>query len=178
MWARNTENIANVPSTKRVVGVSKWETQFKRMIRALAKLEKTNSDEDVEFDDMYFFFQNCWHLKDWIANDDDLPQSTRYAIAQAAEKIESLKFCADLANGSKHLKLKSARKGAWIGRLSITNDKGEAVSSVELRYAVYSDQGWSTPANVTGFARQCIQDWKDLLAVHGLLSDANLREPA
>lgn len=150
--------------------MSEWEKQFKRIIRALAKVERPNRDEDVELDDLYVFFQNCWHLKDWIANDDNLPQGTRDAIVRTAEAMERLKFCADLANGSKHLKLKRfERVGAWLGRMTITSaETGEVLSSPELRYAIVSNSGWANPLNATAFSRKCVEDWKNLLATHGL----------
>jgi hypothetical protein len=158
--------------------MSPWESQFKRVIRALKKVEQPNSDKDAELDDLYSFFQNCWHLRDWIRNDGSLPQDIRDAIIIAAEHTESLKFCADLANGSKHLKLiRSGRKGAqlWhIESILVKDAKtGEVLSQAPVGYLIGSKQGSPTPSDVIGFSRKAVQDWKDLLAAHGL----NLREP-
>lgn len=98
-----------------------WNLQFSRVLRSLKRIEEINNDDSDEFlDALLTFFQNCWHLKEWIRNDDGLPTHVRSAITREAEKLESLQFCADLANGSKHLKLTTPRKGAilWAPGLS------------------------------------------------------------
>ena|ERR1700719_794556 len=152
--------------------MSAWEQQFKRVARALKKVEQRKTDDEEELDDIYNFFQNCWHLKDWIKNDDGLSQEIRDAIVRDAETTESLRFCADLANGSKHLKLQKERHGAklWhIRAISVTDGKtGEILSSAEIGYVIASKDGSPTPSDLIGFSRKAVQDWKDLLAKHKL----------
>jgi len=152
--------------------MSRWKAQFERMSRALKKVEQPSGDRDAERDDLYSFFQACWHLKDWIKNDDSLQQDMRDAIVHAVETTESLQFCADLANGSKHLKLKRERKGANLWHVeslqNIDAKTGEVISKVEIGYMVASKQGIPTPSDVIGFSRKAVRDWKDLLVQHGL----------
>jgi len=161
------------------------------MLRALSRVEQRNDDIVEELDALYSFFQSCWHLKDWLKNDDTLAQTTRDVIVSEAEKAESLNYCADLANGSKHLKLDHARKGATLWRfdgtqkdsdrsaMTITrhsanadvlaekhSSSGEATTTT-MHYVVASTQG--TPfGSPVGLARRAVQDWKDLLKRHGL----------
>lgn len=149
-----------------------WESQFDRVQRALSKLEQVGNDYDIHVDDVRTFFENCWHLKDWIRNDDGLPQSTGDAIVLEAEKTESLNFCADLANRSKHFKLKHERKGATllhIESVSTGNAKtGEVQSRVPIGFAIASKHGTPKPYTVIGLARRAVQDWTALLRKHGL----------
>jgi hypothetical protein len=47
-----------------------WQSQYDRLLRSLRKVERADEDPTVQLDDLFSFFQNCWHLKDWIKNDD------------------------------------------------------------------------------------------------------------
>ena len=160
------------------------------MLRGLSKVETHEADRILQVDDIYHFFQDCWHLKDWIKNDATLSQSTREGIISEAKKTDSLKYCADLANGSKHLKLERARKGVALWRFDTTQsnsdrstmtiskhsaddevlaDKtangGEGIIKT-THYVLASPQG--TPfGGLVGLARRAVQDWKDLLEKHG-----------
>ena len=67
-------------------------------------------------DDLYHFFQDAWHLKDWIKND---PAAKVKApnIEKDLEADGAFMITADLANGTKHRVLtieKFIRKGAVI----------------------------------------------------------------
>jgi hypothetical protein len=179
-----------------------WKAQFDRMLRTLSKVEQRNADPTVQLDDLYHFFQDCWHLKDWIKNDDTLSQATRDAIVKEAERTESLKFCAELAIESKHLVLKHPRKekkGATLWRWDITqktsnpnsatvarrspNDKlpkDDCTSSEAIlrtsQYVIATQHGTLPPGGMVGFARKAAQDWKDLLNNHAL--DTSAAPPA
>lgn len=56
-------------------------------------------------DEVYAFFQNCHHLKDWIMNDDAITPQPRDRVEDFINRNECMRLCADLCNGSKHLKL-------------------------------------------------------------------------
>jgi hypothetical protein len=152
--------------------MSQWKDQFERVSRALKKVEQPSGDRDAELDDLYGFFQACWHLKDWIKNDDSLQQDLRDAIVHAVEATESLQFCADLANGSKHLKLKREIKGANLWHVeslkNIDAKTGEVIFSVKIGYMVASKHGIPTPSDVIGFSRKVVQGLERPVAQHGL----------
>ena len=64
----------------------------------------------VDFQDMVWaFFQNCWHVKDWVWNDPIVPQVTKDAVSAMAHSSVVLKVCQEMCNGTKHL---AARRGA------------------------------------------------------------------
>src|SRR5437016_3705170 len=58
---------------------------------------------DNYIDDMYAFFQNCYHLKDWLKKDPafNAPED----IEKFVTKTPCLALCADICNATKHLGL-------------------------------------------------------------------------
>ena len=64
------------------------------------------SDEGAGFNDaedyLWAFFQNCWHIKDWIRNDPRVTNEAKERVWEAVQTTRSLRLAADLANGSKH----------------------------------------------------------------------------
>ena len=64
----------------------------------------TPVDEVMELDDTYSFFIHCYHLKDWLANDDTFGRSRR-EIEKFVAGTPALALCGDVANSIKHLKL-------------------------------------------------------------------------
>lgn len=61
------------------------------------------------------FFQNCWHLKDWIKYDDSISSIVKGSIESDVAKFLSLRICVDLCNRSKHSELtRNIREDAKI----------------------------------------------------------------
>lgn len=94
--------------------LSDWQEQYERMRRSKRRLERiATGREDAGSDDardaLVHFFQDAYHLKDWIKNDDEVP--TDVDPEDAIENSDALRLCADLANGTKHLKLQRTRTG-------------------------------------------------------------------
>ena len=85
-----------------------WEEQWKRIGRWYALIGQTergrshNRDSERYLDEVYAFFQNCHHLKDWMQNDPS-SMNGRAEVEALIAGSETLTICADLANGSKHL---------------------------------------------------------------------------
>jgi len=60
--------------------------------------------------DMVIFACQCiWHLKDWIENDPNFGAKNAKALDDDIHSERCLMICADLANGLKHLSLKSPK---------------------------------------------------------------------
>lgn len=91
-------------------------------------LEKLRNDVKLLEEQVtsYRFFNlvvTGYHIKDWIENNKSIPKATR----EAAEKIREDKYisiCRDLANASKHFKLRKGYK----------NRKTDSVESVQGPY--------------------------------------------
>jgi len=85
----------------------KYIEQLERIRRYLKKFSDIHSGifyaQALEnyTDDVYAFFQNCYHLKDWIKND---PSCSAWSdVEKFINSNKDLQICADLCNGLKHL---------------------------------------------------------------------------
>ena len=91
-----------------------WQYQWWRVERRLegvrAVYDGQRGGTDVALDTVLTFFEAVHHLKDWLGND---PTSgmTKAAGDTLINASLNLQLCADIANGSKHLALTSARTG-------------------------------------------------------------------
>ena len=98
-----------------------WHDQYRRVKRYLSRIQNhprhLNVDE-VEYEDFVWgYFQNCWHLKDWIKNDPAVDPNQQEEIKRLVDRGEAvnadaLKICSDLANRTKHLLLRGPRVSA------------------------------------------------------------------
>lgn len=108
--------------------MSQAKQQFQRMQRAFMKvLNNQNRNPDEYEDDVWNFFLNCWHLKDWIKNDTDgVAKATREKIDVEVNSHPALMMVGNLANKKTHFnvtkgvaKADSARRAQ--GRVSSTS---------------------------------------------------------
>jgi len=161
--------------------------QLDRARRALTKLENLStitSTENVSIppvqqteyvDALYFYFQNCWHLKDWIKNDDAAPASLKAAVRRMEteqDPVHSLMLCADLANGSKHFKLTHSirvdakAQGQIMVRVAESMFGNEPSStSVQFQYRIVEGSGANHDA--LAVARKALSDWENLITTNG-----------
>ncbi len=86
------------------------------MLRSYGRLSKIARGEaaassDEARDAVFHFFQDAYHLKDWIKNDPQAAQTKpeRLFKRNDANRSEVLCLCADLCNGTKHRGLDPAR---------------------------------------------------------------------
>jgi len=113
--------------------MAEWKEQFERVKRSLNRIENRNEDlTPYHEDDFWHFFQDCYHLKDWIKNDSSIPKNIKgeyidknhkegHKVEECINANTNLSMCADLANKSKHLKLKNnIRIDEKIQKRSIT----------------------------------------------------------
>ncbi len=120
---------------------------------------------------LYAFFQNCWHLKDWIKNDASAPRTLADDIEDHCKRYPSLLLSADVANGTKHLTLNRPRLGAEVKptimlRFTESFATGESTSQgVQYVYKVVDAAGNSYEA--LALARQAVSDWETLIKTNG-----------
>lgn len=90
-----------------------FREQLARVERFLDRVRDQDRDSREYDDDLWSFFQHCYHLKDWIKADPQVPQCIRDSVEQDLDQCTSLRICADLANRTKHRVLtKRIRVGA------------------------------------------------------------------
>lgn len=95
----------------------KWEEQWNRIERYYKRFCEINNgftphleSSDYYFDDMLAFFQNCFHLRDWLKEAGFTSKNFKLSPDDYVKNIECLAICADLANGTKHMVLNSPPK--------------------------------------------------------------------
>ncbi len=105
-----------------------WPEQYERMLRSHGRL--TNyargnwaASSDEARDALIHFFQDAYHLKDWLRNDlgqqaisnqparNPVAQHIKDAVEGYVSSTFALQPCADIANGSKHLGLRPGKPG-------------------------------------------------------------------
>ena len=108
---------------------SAYLSQLARTYRFLDRYRARQTTSDLfaaeAFNDMedflWSFFQNCWHVNDWIRNDEKLDRRLRDKVWNEVNADRSLQIVADLANGSKHFARSPNRErvGAAESQLTI-----------------------------------------------------------
>jgi hypothetical protein len=90
-----------------------WREQYGRMRRSYDRLiaeaqGELSASSDHARDSLFHFFQDAYHLKDWLKNDPTvtIPAQT---IEDAITDSDVLSLCADLCNGTKHFRLTTTK---------------------------------------------------------------------
>lgn len=146
---------------------SSWRQQWDRVLRWYWRMEQTATgrihimESDHYQDELYAFFQNCWHLKDWVKNDPSSGVSGD-EVETFANGSEPLCWSADLCNGSKHLRLTSPRidPGIGVGRRHFNLALGGGEPSISVSYEV---GGGSNKRNAMELATACLEEWRRFL---------------
>ncbi len=138
--------------------------QLNRVRRMLDRINRQDRSPEEYEDDIWSFFQNSWHLKDWVKNDRSVPRRVRRSIERLAAASPPLRICADLAIGTKHLKVNKRRVGARPSHYNVAIVPGE-LSKVE--YLI--DTGSGTQQVGLDLALKCLLEWERILAAQGLI---------
>jgi hypothetical protein len=159
--------------------VASWQDQFERLKRYLCRIRIRDRDRAEYEDDLLSFFQNCWHLKDWIWNDDSLTLDVRTEVRDAAHRHKALRVCRDIAIRSKHLELTKPSVGTGADifgeaevEISDSMSSGKSTSKVLWDYMVDID-GESVRA--LDVAEAAVGTWHYLFATHGMLKSTDLK---
>ena len=157
----------------------KHQEQFERPKRWYERIKKIdqgmphNLPSDYYCDEVYAFFVNCYHLKDWIKNGK--------SVGAAAEKVEELindnkqlSLCADICNGVKHLTLTSTRSGddPRFGRREFKLGLGGPETNISVKYRIDTSSG---PVDAFELATKCLQAWENFI-VSNINAQATLYE--
>ena len=146
-----------------------WREQYDRTVRwfdrftelTLGRQHVTVSDSYI--DDIYAFFQNCYHLKDWIKNDPALPVSMRTQVEAYISQKRELSICADLCNSLKHLTLSNSRSGEnpTFGNKRYGLHLGATDPPIiSVRYEVATATGTEDAYEL---AKKCVDAWTEFL---------------
>ncbi|MGW0336696.1 hypothetical protein ACWD0J_33460 [Streptomyces sp. NPDC003011] len=147
-----------------------WQWQWSHVNRRLKEVRAVYAGApggtDVAVDAVLSFFQAVHHLKDWLGND----PSINVTKADGDALINShrvLQLCADLANGSKHLKLRSSRTGDNSTTIA-RNDVSVLVGTNTSAHRFYAASD-NTEYDVLQVAEDAVSKWSAFLSGHGLI---------
>lgn len=86
---------------------SGWRSQLERVRRWQRRVVVARGSPEVE-DYLYAFFQNCYHLRDWLQVEQAVPQT---ALEEFFRVNVEMRLCQDVCNATKHLKLSDPKLG-------------------------------------------------------------------
>lgn len=138
--------------------------QIDRIRRFVERVTAPRVNEDWERfiadyqDDVFSFFQHCWHLKDWIRNDPELSGEQKKRIIEAAEHSKVLAIANDMANGTKHLRLYEPKAGAGYACLALSN--AADFSTVDCQISIDGDDRLQSGRRI---AVKCVEEWEKIL---------------
>lgn len=150
----------------------RWREQYDRMKRWESRLyyDAVMHGEHAA-DSFYAFAQTCYHLVDWLENDQTQPVRRERAKAYV-NASPLLTYCAGICNGSKHAQLEAkkvqvtSRKTAQS--VPFEDDSGEPHEITSERTELFV--GWQgTVVDIETFAASCVDAWDQFLRTEGLL---------
>jgi hypothetical protein len=118
-------------------------------------------------DDTYMFFQNCYHLKDWLKNDPTFGnvKKTKQEIEDYVTNTPCLALCADICNGTKHLVLDRSPRSGDIPKhedFFLKAYEGGPRHGEVSYTLVIEHQG--TKRDALSLARECVTAWKAFIS--------------
>jgi hypothetical protein len=158
--------------------VSRYTEQYDRAKRYLARFREIDGGQphdkptQAHQDDVYAFFQNCYHLKDWIKND---PATAAWSDVEAfISNDPDLSICADLCNSTKHLALSRRPRSAVNPQHTgsdihlIINESiggGETSIAIAMKFHVTTTSG---DVDAFQLAERCLAAWQRYLGANGV----------
>jgi hypothetical protein len=164
--------------------MAEWDEQWRRVHRWYRRVEAISrgrvpllhaadevvtSDEVVASaaqltDEFYAFFQNCYHLKDWLARDPSV--SLTQAVDDFIDNSPEMRLCADLCNRTKHAELTWTR----AGDKDITTGQNVAVRIGVGNFTSWTVRSGTTEIDGFDLATRCMLEWTRYLQTEGLIS--------
>ena len=144
----------------------KYQEQFERLKRWYDRFEKIHQGRlhtlasDYYNDEIYAFFLNCYHLKDWIQNDDTV-KLPKGKIEHFINQNECMRVCEDICNGIKHLKRKShSGRAPEFGARKFSLNLGGSKPIIKIKYSIITKTG---TIDAFELASGCVQKWKEFI---------------
>jgi hypothetical protein len=146
---------------------SKYLEQFDRVKRWYQRFvtidegRQHNLPSDNYQDEAYAFFLNCYHLKDWIKNDESVGAAA-YKVEDFIKNNKELNLCRDICNGIKHLKLTKPRSGQdpRFGQRKFHLQVGGTETTISVRYTIDASSG---PVDAFELATKCLKAWENFI---------------
>jgi hypothetical protein len=154
-----------LPAMEGKFGYFGYCAQLDRSRRFLERM-KASSLDPLESQDMaWAFFQNCWHVKDWLKMDLIVHEQPKRVAIDMAHQSPILKICQELCNGTKHL-LTHAAIDDHIAYTMHARPPGAADIPNEIDCII--DDGTGRRLSGKNLAEDCIAEWERILQSQGL----------
>jgi hypothetical protein len=137
--------------------VRRWYLRFREISEG--KLHDRSSD--FYQDDIYAFFMNCYHLKDWIKKD-PTASSLSAEVEDFITNVPEMALCADICNGIKHLVLlkpRSSENPQFEKRLFRVG-VGTQPTAIAVEYTIEMESG---AIDAFELATRCLKAWEGFL---------------
>ncbi|MEX2029662.1 MAG: hypothetical protein WD906_01645 [Anaerolineales bacterium] len=139
--------------------VRRWHERF----REISEGKVHDRPSDFYQDEVYAFFLNCYHLKDWIRID-PAASSLSGSVEAFITKTPELALCADICNGIKHLVSSKPRtvERPQFGRRNFKVGVGTQPTMIAIEYTIDTTSG---PVDAFDLATRCVHAWEGFLGV-------------
>jgi hypothetical protein len=117
---------------------------------------------EVEFQDMaWAFFQNCWHVKDWVRHDPKVTDAQKTAVIDMAHNSSDLMVCREMCNGIKHL-------NKIPGEAAHSHIDAEYADGFTVHMDCVIEDGGGKPISGKELGHRCLAEWERILTSQGL----------
>jgi hypothetical protein len=146
----------------------KYQEQLERMKRWYRRFKEIDEgrpherESDYYQDVVYAFFINCYHLKDWIENDDTVGDHARSKVHGFINKNVELKLCSDICHSLKHLKRNTQGRSGMspqFGSRKFAMDVQKNI--IGVKYSITTETGETFDA--FQLASTCLQLWEKFI---------------
>lgn len=146
--------------TEQFKRMQRWYETFKQMDEGIAHEQSSEVYTDI----VYAFFQNCYHLKDWIKNDNSVTLPEGVNIEHFINNNHSMCLLADICNGTKHLTLldrfKRTDEDLKFDSKKYSLALGGKKPIIAVKWNIKTNSG-----NLDAFepATECLHKWEDFI---------------
>ena len=152
--------------------ISSYRDQWGRLKRSHQRLKQMDEGQADDIhsenyrDEIYAFFMNCHHLKDWLINDPGFPAS-KTEVDCYINSNKELQICADICNAHKHFRLSKPRSAEEpkVGDLNIESKlTARRVGVVRIEFTIDTTSG---PVDGFKLATKCVELWRTFILGNG-----------
>ena len=153
----------------------KHQEQFERMKRWYERIKKIdqgmphnlsfiNLPSGYFYDELYAFFVNCYHLRDWIENDDTVKPLEKEKVEHFMKQNECMCVCRDICTGIKHLEQKSSPRSGQVpkfgGRELSLSLGGGPEPIINVKFSIETKTG---TIDAFELASKCVRKWGEFI---------------
>jgi len=138
-----------------------WQEQYNRMMRFYKRTIDATDDID-RLDFCFAFFQNCFHLKDWIPVMEQINKSDwNKKWEKFISKNTEMKICRDICNGTKHLKLDKPSIDKHFALFREYEPYHKLLGERPNEWKIYAN---GQKHSLSDLMKTCIKSWDDFIA--------------